>query len=106
MDTGDNEDRGFNLRGPKNKKKRKSKNQAAADDGDAKNSFTVDTTDPRIAAVFNHPDFAIDPTHTEFRSSDGMATFPILLCCPGGGAPWQQRLLWAVVGFGARSPKA
>lgn len=75
MDAGETEDRGFNLRGPKRKKKGKTK-QSTVDDGDSKpSSFAVDTADPRIASVFSNPDFAIDPTHTEFRSSEGMSTF-------------------------------
>lgn len=59
--------RGFNLRGPQ--RRAHSKGLAADEASDA---FNVNVDDPRISQVFSSADFEIDPTHPEFRKSDGM----------------------------------
>ncbi|CAE8682360.1 unnamed protein product [Polarella glacialis] len=70
-DEGDDEDRGFNLRGPQRRAhegKRPSKHAAPGEDGD----FKVDVDDPRISKVFNSADFEIDPNMPQFRKTEGM----------------------------------
>lgn len=59
--------RGFNLRGPQ--RRAHSKGLVADEATDA---FNVNVDDPRIAQVFSSADFEIDPTHPEFRKSEGM----------------------------------
>merc|ERR1719443_601717 len=60
---GDDEDKGFNLRGRK---------RALAKKGSADDGFRVDVQDPRLAKLFADADFDIDPTNPEFKKSEGM----------------------------------
>ena len=47
---------------------KKSKIEAQPDD------FQVDVQDPRIGAIFENPDFAIDPTNPNFKKTKGSNT--------------------------------
>ena len=40
-------------------------------------NFKIDVNDSRMGAVFNDPDFAIDPTNPNFKSTEGIVFF----CC-------------------------
>merc|ERR1740121_306705 len=73
----EDDDRGFNQRGPQRRahkggegKKRKKHGGAENEEGTA--GFQVNVEDPRIAAVFSSADFEIDPTNPEYRRTEGM----------------------------------
>eukprot|EP00741_Cyanophora_paradoxa_P009007 tig00001428_g8720.t1 len=66
--------RGFNTKEDKKKKKDKAKKKGgrgaeeAAGEEEAA-GFKIDTADPRFAALFSSPAFAIDPTHPQFKKT-------------------------------------
>ncbi len=57
------------------KKKRKGKLSArekAALEAKERDSFHMDVQDPRFGAVFERPEFAVDPSHPKFKGTEGM----------------------------------
>ena len=57
--------------------KKKKKGKLSAREKDAleakeKDAFKMDVADPRFAAVFERPEFAVDPSHPRFKGTDGM----------------------------------
>jgi len=63
--------RGFNMRGKKRLARNRAEAASAQEAGEGE--FQVNVDDPRIAQVFQSPDFAIDPTNPEFRRTQGMS---------------------------------
>lgn len=54
------------------KKRKLSKRQQAALEHQATDTFKMDVQDPRFGAVYERPEFAIDPLHKGFKSTGGM----------------------------------
>jgi hypothetical protein len=48
------------------------KGKKGKDDGGEEDTFTVETEDPRFAALFERNEYAIDPTNPKFKKTKGM----------------------------------
>ena len=49
-----------------------SQSEKAALEAKAKDTFEMDVADERFAAVYERPEFALDPSHPRFRETEGM----------------------------------
>lgn len=56
----------------KRKGKKTGKSKAAGQESGLQEGFVMDLEDPRFSKVFTDPEFAIDPSHPEFRSTESM----------------------------------
>ncbi|KAI4123713.1 MAG: hypothetical protein LQ338_005131 [Usnochroma carphineum] len=61
--------------GGKKKKARQREKEKEAKELVEKDGFRVDVQDPRFGAVFQRPEFAIDPSHPRFLGTGGMREF-------------------------------
>ena len=58
----------FKMKGPKRGKKKAKRRR------DQQDTFNLDTEDPRFQAVYEEPEFALDPTSPEFRNNQATQT--------------------------------
>ncbi|KAG6371856.1 hypothetical protein JVT61DRAFT_8853 [Boletus reticuloceps] len=59
----------------RHKSKKRDKNDVDDGPGETQDDFVIDVHDDRFAAVHEDHQFAIDPTHPQFKKSKSMATF-------------------------------
>lgn len=89
----DNQPDADKIKKKRNRKKKKQKNETEEEKNEAaklgllmmnpneenfknrEKNFKIDVDDSRMGAVFNDPDFAIDPTNPNFKSTEGIQEF-------------------------------
>ena len=61
-----------NIYMPQNKKRKRGKKMSKNSKKKEQSNFTIDTTDPRFAAMYNDSNYAIDPTDSKFIATENM----------------------------------
>ncbi|KAL8698336.1 MAG: hypothetical protein Q9224_001891 [Gallowayella concinna] len=56
----------------KGRRKKMEEREKDALEAKAQDGFRIDVQDPRFAAVYQRPDFAIDPSHSRYQGTEGM----------------------------------